>query len=87
MAPPRWIVRSLRWLAIGVAAILGAASLLVAAVMPYRLWDSLAFGSWSRSIAETGSLWAGTEPLNVSRPLFYVPQGVLWRYVAEHEWL
>ena len=55
--------------------------------MPYRLWDSLAFGSWSRSIAETGSLWAGAEPLNASRPLFYVPQGVLWRYVAEDEWL
>ncbi len=55
--------------------------------MPYRFWDSLAFGSWSRSIAETGDLWANTGPLNVSRPLFYLPQGWLWRFVTEDEWI
>ena len=25
--------------------------------------------------------------MSVSRPLFYVPQGLLWRYVSEDEWL
>ncbi len=54
--------------------------------MPYRFWDSLAFGSWSRSIAETGDLWANADALKVSRPLFYVSQGLLWR-VADEEWL
>jgi hypothetical protein len=85
--PPGWIVQTLRWLTIGVLAVFAGAMLFAAIVMPYRLWDSLAFGSWSRSIAETGSLRAGTEPLNASRPLFYVPQGLLWRYVTEEEWV
>jgi hypothetical protein len=62
------------------------ATTFAAVVVPYRFWDSLAFGSWSRSIAKTGDLWAGTEALNVSRPLFYVPQGLLWR-VADDEWI
>ncbi len=86
VTPPGWIVQSLRWLTVGVVAVFAVAALLVVAVMPYRLWDSLAFGSWSRSIAATGSVWAGTEPLNASRPLFYVPQGLVWRHLTEDEW-
>lgn len=87
MTPPDWILRSLRWLTIGVLAVFATAGVFVAVVMPYRFWDSLAFGAWSRSIAEEGSLWAGSDVLSVSRPLFYVPQGLLWRLVAEEEWL
>jgi len=30
-------------------------ALFVAFVLPYRYWDSLAFGTWSRLIAETGT--------------------------------
>ena len=56
--------------------------------MPYRFWDSLAFGSWSRSIAETGEIWAKHGRAEASRrPLFYVPQGWLWRFVTEDEWI
>src|SRR5207342_3479479 len=73
VSPPRWIARVLRWLTIVLVAVFAAATLFVAAVVPYRFWDSLAFGSWSRAIADTGSLWASTGALNVSRPLFYVP--------------
>ena len=75
----------MRWLTIAVAALFAIAGAFVALVMPYRLWDSLAFGAWSRSIAETGSLWAGAHELSVSRPLFYVPQGLIWRFVTDDE--
>ncbi len=87
MTVPGWIRRSLHWLTVGVVATFGVAGALVVAVVPYRFWDSLAFGAWSRSIAETGSIWSGSNSLNVSRPLFYVPQGLLWRFVTEDEWI
>ena len=86
MALPGWIARTAWALAIAVSAVFALAIAFAAAVVPYRLWDSLAFGSWSRSIAETGELWANADALKVSRPLFYVPQGLLWR-VADEEWL
>jgi hypothetical protein len=85
--PPRWIVVALRWLAVAVVVLFSVATAFAAVVVPYRIWDSLAFGSWSRAIAKTGDLWAGTGALNVSRPLFYVPQGLLWRFVTEDEWI
>ena len=72
---------------IAVVAVFAVATTFAAVVVPYRFWDSLAFGAWSRSIAKTSDLWAGTEPLNVSRPLFYIPQGVLWRFIAEDDWI
>ena len=73
-------------LAIAVSALFALAAAFAAAVMPYRFWDSLTFGSWSRSIAETGDLWAAADSLKVSRPLFYVPQGLIWR-LADEVWL
>jgi hypothetical protein len=87
VTPPGWVVRVLRWLAVAIVGVFVLATTFVALVMPYRLWDSLAFGSWSRSIAQTGDLWANTSSLSVSRPLFYVPQGLLWRFVTEDEWI
>ena len=87
MTLPRWIARTATALALSVAAVFAIATTFVALVMPYRFWDSLAFSSWSRSIAETGELWANTNALSVSRPLFYVPQGLLWRHVSDDEWV
>jgi hypothetical protein len=78
---------ALRWLAFAVVGLFSVAVAFAAIVVPYRLWDSLAFGSWSRAIAKTGDIWADTGALNVSRPLFYVPQGLLWRLVTEDEWM
>jgi hypothetical protein len=57
-------------------------------VLPYRYWDSLAFGSWSRLIAQTGDvitphLFAN----NLNRPLFYVTQGLAWHWLGYHEWV
>jgi hypothetical protein len=83
---PSRLALVLRWLAVLVVAVFAIATVFASLVVPYRLWDSLAFGSWSRAIARTGDVWAGTEALNVSRPLFYVPQGLLWR-IAEDEWI
>jgi 4-amino-4-deoxy-L-arabinose transferase-like glycosyltransferase len=63
-------------------------ALFVASVMPYRLWDSLAFGTWSRLIEETGDLFpAGLIDLSLHRPLFYISQGLLWEAFGHHEWL
>jgi 4-amino-4-deoxy-L-arabinose transferase-like glycosyltransferase len=84
---PGWIARALRVLTSLVALIIAGATVFAAIVVPYRFWDSLAFGSWSRSIAETGELWANTSALSVSRPLFYVPQGLLWWFLSGDEWL
>ncbi len=86
VALPGWIARAASVLAIAVSALFALAAAFAAAVMPYRFWDSLAFGSWSRSITETGDLWATADALKVSRPLFYVPQGLIWR-LADEVWL
>ena len=86
MPPTDSIGRIPRWLTLAVVVVFTIATTFAAIVMPYRVWDSLAFGSWSRSIAETGDLWANADALKVSRPLFYVPQGLIW-WVADEEWL
>ena len=86
LALPGWVARVASVLAIAVSALFALAVAFAATVMPYRFWDSLAFGSWSRSIAETGDLWADAGVLKVSRPLFYVPQGLIWQ-LADQMWL
>lgn len=87
MAPAAWIGRALGAMTGVLVAVFGLTTVFAAIVVPYRFWDSLAFGSWSRSIAVTGHLWAAAGPLNVTRPLFYVPQGLVWRWISEGEWL
>lgn len=63
-------------------------TLFVASVMPYRYWDSLAFGTWSRLIEESGDLFPpGLIDLSLHRPLFYISQGLLWDVFGHHEWL
>ena len=58
-----------------------------AVVLPYRYWDSLAFGSWSRSIAEGRNLWDNASVFELSRPVVYVPQGLAWRYLDDGDWI
>ncbi|HXG76421.1 MAG TPA: hypothetical protein VNJ53_07625, partial [Gaiellaceae bacterium] len=86
MQPPEWSVRLVRALVLAVAAAFGAAALFAALVMPYRAWDSLAFGAWSRSIGEGNGLWEHADALKLQRPLFYVAQGLAWR-VSDAEWI
>ncbi len=87
MRSPDWIGRALQLLAGLLVGVFALAAVFVAVVMPYRLWDSLAFGSWSRSIAETGDLWADAPALYVQRPLFYVAQGLAWKTLGGDEWI
>jgi hypothetical protein len=86
VALPSWAGRALHWLTISLAVVFAVPTLFVASVLPYRYWDSLAFGAWSRSISETGSLWANAGVPDLSRPLFYVPQGLAWRIIGDEEW-
>jgi hypothetical protein len=86
-AAPR-SARVARWLLALTAAPFAVAALFVATVLPYRYWDSLAFGSWSRLIAETGDVFSpGLIANNLNRPLFYVEQGLAWRVIGYHEWI
>jgi hypothetical protein len=64
-----------------------AASLFVAVVLPYRSWDSLSFGAWSRQIAAGQHIFSDVIATNLNRPLFYVGQGYVWRWLGYHEWL
>jgi hypothetical protein len=52
--------------------------------MPYRNWDALDTGSWSRTIA-AGGFHEGIYDFQLHRPLFYVAQGLLWRGIGYHE--
>jgi hypothetical protein len=84
---PGWIAAVLRGGALAVAALFAVAGVFAALVMPYRLWDSLAFGSWSRQIAEGGGLWFDAPAPYLQRPLFYVEQGLAWRVLDDGEWI
>jgi hypothetical protein len=87
MTIPGWIARVLRLGAAALAGVFLAAGVFVAFAMPYRFWDSLAFGSWSRAIADEQPLLSNQPALYVQRPLFYVGQGVVWRWIDDGEWL
>lgn len=77
----------LRLLVGGAAAVFAVVATFVAVVVPYRLWDSLAFGAWSRAIAEGGGLLSSADTgLFLQRPVFYVAQGLAWR-VLDQEWV
>ena len=86
-AVPLWTRRALAWATGVVGVVFFVPAVFVAVVLPYRYWDSLAFGSWSRSIAEGKGLWQNASVFELSRPVFYVPQGLLWRYLSDGEWV
>jgi hypothetical protein len=84
---PGWTSRALAWATGAVTVVFLVPAVFVAVVLPYRYWDSLAFGSWSRSIAEGRGLWENASVFGLSRPVVYVPQGLAWRYLDDGEWL
>lgn len=87
MSPEIRLARVLRLLAAVLGATFAAAAVFAAVVLPYRFWDSLAFGSWSRSIAAGNGLWENAGDLFLQRPLFYVAQGLAWRWLGGDEWI
>jgi 4-amino-4-deoxy-L-arabinose transferase-like glycosyltransferase len=83
---PRWADALLRFLPRMLVLVFFASVLFEASVLPYRYWDAMAFGTWSREIADRGQWWPSFDSL-ASRPLFYVGQGLLWLVFGDHEWL
>jgi hypothetical protein len=83
----RWARTVVRWQPALVAVVLAVPAALAASVVPYRQWDAQAFGMWSRVIAETGGFHQGAIASNLHRPLFYVAQGYLWRWIDDGEWV
>jgi hypothetical protein len=83
--------RSVRRLAVVLCAAVAAAflvlSVLVALAFGYRHFDAFAYGEWSRLIAQTGDLYAGSNAVLLHRPLFYVLQGELWRAFGFDVWI
>src|SRR5262245_20409260 len=74
------------WLTLVVLGVWAVPLALVVAIVPYHQWDELAYGEWSRLIAESGQFRFPTiTPLTYQRPLLYVAQGWLWRLLGEHE--
>jgi hypothetical protein len=70
------------------AALTLLAGLLIAVTIPIHSWDALAYGEWSRLIAEHWSLrFPEISAQTYHRPLFYVLQGVLWGVFGFHEWI
>ena len=84
---PAWSSRALAWATGIVGRIFLVPAVFAAVVLPYRYWDSLAFGSWSRSIAEGRNLWDNASVFELSRPVVYVPQGLAWRYLDDGDWI
>jgi 4-amino-4-deoxy-L-arabinose transferase-like glycosyltransferase len=84
---PRTLRTVLRLQMTLLAGVFLAMSLFIAAVLPYRSWDSLALGAWSRQIAHGGFVVANVGAANLNRPLFYVSQGYAWRWFGYHEWI
>ena len=87
-ALPRWLTLLVRWQAALAALLIAVPAAIVASFVPYRHWDAMAFGLWSKLIATTGDLFpGGLSPAILHRPLFYVAQGLGWRFVDEGEWV
>jgi hypothetical protein len=79
-----WPVRLAAWEATGLSAAVLVAAGFLAIVIPYRNWDALDIGSWSRTIAD-GGFHHGIDDFQLKKPLFYVAQGLLWRGIGYHE--
>jgi len=84
---PGRIATALRAAALALALGFAVAAVFAAVVMPYRLWDSLAYGSWSRRIAAGDGLWFDVPASFLQRPLFYVEQGLAWQVLGDGDWI
>jgi hypothetical protein len=84
---PTWSRRVLASATGLVTALFLVAAVFVGVVLPFRYWDSLALGSWPRSIAEGNGLWDNASTFALSRPVVYVPEGLAWRYLDDGDWI
>jgi hypothetical protein len=79
-----WPTRLAVWQTTLLVGVFLVAASFEAIVVPYRNWDALDIGSWSRTIA-AGGFHDGIYDFQLHRPLFYVGQGLLWMGVGYHE--
>lgn len=86
---PSWVLSVARWQVAAAALVIAVPAAFVATVVPYRHWDSMAFGLWSKLIATTGEVFPedGVGTAMLHRPLFYVAQGLGWRWLDDGEWV
>jgi hypothetical protein len=72
---------------VAAAVVLLGLAILVAVALPYGEWDAMAFGAWSRLIAEhwTTLHFALASALDYQRPLFFVLQGFIWHLFGFHQ--
>jgi 4-amino-4-deoxy-L-arabinose transferase-like glycosyltransferase len=70
-----------------VALVVFGCGLLVSIALPYGEWDAMAYGTWSRLIADHWPhlRFAAASVVDYHRPFFYVLQGTLWRVFGFHQ--
>jgi 4-amino-4-deoxy-L-arabinose transferase-like glycosyltransferase len=70
-----------------VALVVFGCGLLVSIFLPYGEWDAMAYGTWSRLIADHWPhlRFAAASVVDYHRPFFYVLQGTLWRVFGFHQ--
>jgi hypothetical protein len=71
----------------GVAVVVLACAVVVAAELPFGEWDALSYGAWAREIA---SHWphfqfADAAAIDLHRPFFYFLEGTAWSIFGFHQ--
>jgi hypothetical protein len=64
-----------------------ACGVLISLVLPYGDWDAMAYGTWSRLIANDWPhlRFAAANAVDYHRPFFYVLQGTVWHVFGFHQ--
>jgi hypothetical protein len=70
-----------------VAVVVFVLAAVVAVSLPYGEWDAMAYGSWSRLIAEHWPhlRFADAQPFDYQRPFFFFLQGTVWAIFGFHQ--
>jgi hypothetical protein len=81
----RLTLLSVPFVFIATAGVFLAIEIVLASTLPYRGWDPVAYGTWSRLIGlHSGFHQPGIPDVDLHRPLFYVLQGEVWRVFGFH---
>jgi hypothetical protein len=70
-----------------IALVVLAFGVAISLFLPYGEWDAMAYGSWSRLIADHWPhlRFAAASAVDYHRPFFYALQGTAWRVFGFHE--
>jgi 4-amino-4-deoxy-L-arabinose transferase-like glycosyltransferase len=69
------------------ALVVFAFGFLISLTLPYGDWDAMAYGAWSRMIADHWPhlRFAAASAVDYHRPFFYALQGTVWRIFGFHQ--